>query len=198
MSETQLEDNSEYRKMLAGELYLGTDPTLVAARRRARRLFQQYNQTTADELERRVVLIRELFGSVAGRFEIELPFHCDYGRHISVGDNLFVNFGCVMLDCNRITIGKNAFFGPGVHLYTSFHPLDRDIRATAKELAAPITIGDDVWLGGGTIVCPGVTIGDGVVVGAGSVVVKDLPANVLAVGNPCRIIRSLDVDRRRE
>jgi maltose O-acetyltransferase len=182
---------SERQKMLAGQLYRCTDPELAAALRRARRLTRLYNQTTEEEKERRVQLLAELFGRVGTPIEIEPPFACDYGTHISVGDGLFINFGCVILDCSYVEIGSNVQIGPGVHIYTAHHPLDPAVRASGLEMASPVRIGNNVWIGGGAIICPGVTIGDGTTIGAGSVVVKAIPAGVLAVGNPCRVIRSL-------
>ena len=182
---------SEREKMLAGQLYRATDPELAVALRRARRLTRLYNQTTEEEKERRVQLLAELFGRVGTSIEIEPPFACDYGTHITVGDGLFINFGCVILDCARVDIGNNVQMGPGVHIYTAHHPLDPNVRASGLELATPVRIGNNVWIGGGAIICPGVTIGDGTTIGAGSVVVKDVPASVLAVGNPCRVIRRL-------
>jgi maltose O-acetyltransferase len=144
----------------------------------------------AGELYRAGLLTR-LFEDFGPDPVVEPPFRCDYGSNISVGARSFVNYGSVWLDCNRITIGEDVQMGPGIHLYTATHPLDAATRKSGLESALPIAIGTGVWLGGGTIVCPGVTIGENTVVGAGSVVVRDLPANVLAVGNPCRVVRSL-------
>lgn len=180
---------SERERMLAGELYLASDPALVDARREARRLTRLFNQSTEEEAELRRRLINELFGAAGPRFEIEPSFRCDYGFNIFAADNLFVNFGGVFLDCAPIRIGKNVLMGPGVHLYTAAHPTDAALRAAGREFALPITIGDDVWIGGGVIVCPGVTIGDRCVIGAGSVVTKDIPAGMIAAGSPCRVIR---------
>ncbi len=182
---------TERELMLAGEMYLASDPELVEARRRARRLTRMFNQSTEEEVELRRRLIGELFGAVGARFEIEPSFRCDYGFNIYAGENLFVNFGAVFLDCAPIRIGRNAFLAPGVHLYAATHPKDAAERVLGREYALPITIGDDVWLGGGVIVCPGVTIGDRCVIGAGSVVTKNIPAGVVAAGNPCRVIRNV-------
>lgn len=180
---------TERKLMLSGELYLASDPELVALRRRARRLTRLFNQTTEEQPDERRTIITDLFGAVGPRFEIEPAFQCDYGFNIFAGDNVFMNFGCVFLDCAPIRIGRNVLFGPGVHLYAATHPTDPVVRATGRELAFPITIGDDVWIGGGVIVCPNVTIGDRCVIGAGSVVTKDVPAGMVAAGNPCRVIR---------
>lgn len=181
----------EKENMLAGRPYQAYDPELVAERKRARRLCREYNATTEEEPERRVALLTELLGAVGGRIEIEPPFQVDYGAHLRVGPNCYMNFGAVILDCAAVTIGRNFMAGPGVHLYAATHPLVAAERVAGPERALPITIGDDVWLGGGTLVCPGVTIGSGTTIGAGSVVTKDVPANVFAAGNPCRVIRSL-------
>lgn len=177
--------------MLAGELYIASVPELITARKRARRLTRLFNQTTEENTAERENLLRELFGSTGDRLEIEPPFHCDYGRQIHVGDGFFMNFGGVILDCAEVRIGKNVLCGPGVHIYTATHPLDAAERLEGLELAKPVTIGNNVWIGGGAIVCPGVTIGDNTTIAAGSVVTRDIPANVLAGGNPCRVIREL-------
>lgn len=182
---------TERELMLAGELYFSADPELIEMRRRARRLTRAFNETTEEEPERRRAIITELFGAVGPRLEIETPFRCDYGWNIFAGDNLYMNFGCVLLDCAPIRLGRNVLMAPNVHLYTATHPVDAAVRVTGRELAFPITIGDDVWIGGGAIVCPGVTIGDGCVIGAGSVVTKDIPAHTVAAGNPCRVLRAM-------
>lgn len=187
-----MDKSDELQKMLAGELYFSADPSLVAMRTRARRLCRAFNQTTEEELPRREALLRELLGAVGQKIEIEPPFLCDYGAHIFAGENLYINFGCVILDCAKVTFGKNVMLAPGVHIYAAYHPMERVARASGREFAAPVTIGDDVWIGGGAILCPGVTIGEGTVIGAGSVVVRDIPANVLAVGNPCRVVRPIE------
>lgn len=178
--------------MLAGLPYLASDPELVAARRRARRLTRQYNATTEAEDGARETLLRELFGRAGTRLEIEPPFRCDYGSQIEAGDGFYMNFGGVILDCAPVRIGKNVLCGPGVHIYAASHPLDAATRIQGPELARPVTLGDNVWLGGGVIVCPGVTIGANTTIGAGSVVTRDVPAGVFAAGNPCRVIRALD------
>ena len=150
-----------------------------------------FNQTTEDEIERRRQILSEMFAQVGPRVEVEPPFYCDYGENIHVGDGLFMNFDCVILDCARVDIGRNAFIGPGVHIYAAYHPTDPTTRNSGMELAAPVKIGDDCWIGGHVTICPGVTIGDGTTLGTGSVVVKDVPARILAAGNPCRVIRKL-------
>jgi maltose O-acetyltransferase len=186
-----LSKGGEGEKMLAGQLYRAADPELTAARRRARRLTRLYNQTSEEENERRSQVLSELFGRIGPNSEIEPPFACDYGTNIYASDSLYLNFGCVILDCARVDIGCNVQMGPGVHIYTAHHPTDPAIRASGLELATPVRIGDLVWIGGGSIICPGVTIGDGTTIGAGSVVVKDVPPRVIAAGNPCRVLRTL-------
>ncbi|MFP2902435.1 sugar O-acetyltransferase [Corallococcus sp. 4LFB] len=182
---------TEKEKMLAGELYLATDPRLMAERARARKLLRRYNQSTEDELPERERLLTELLGKVGAGTWIEPPFSCDYGEHIRLGERVFMNFQCVILDCNTVTIGDDVSFGPGVQVYAATHPLDPDERIKGPELGRAITIGSKVWIGGGAIICPGVTIGEGSTIGAGSVVTRDIPPYVFAAGNPCRVIRNL-------
>lgn len=183
---------TEKEKMLLGELYLANTPELIAERQRARQLSHLYNATTDEELERRSQILHDLFGKLGNIFEIVPPFYCDYGSNIYMGNNIFMNFGCVILDCNTVHIGDNFLCAPYVQIYTAHHPTNPVQRLTGEELASPIKIGNNVWIGGGVIICPGVTIGDNTTIGAGSVVVKDIPANVVAAGNPCRVIRSLE------
>ncbi|WP_269139287.1 sugar O-acetyltransferase [Nostoc sp. UHCC 0870] len=184
-------EKTEKQKMLAGELYLADDPELVADQKRASRLLQMYNATTVEQPQQRQQILKELFSKVGEKITIVPPFHCDYGSHISVGNGAYMNYGCVILDCNQVEIGENVLLAPYVQIYAAYHPTEPEIRLTGRELAAPIKIGDNVWIGGGAIICPGVTIGDNTTIGAGSVVVKDIPAKVVAVGNPCRIVRYL-------
>jgi maltose O-acetyltransferase len=182
---------TEREKMLAGELYLASDAELVALRRRARRLTRLFNVTTEDEAEPRLALLRELFGALGEGAVVEPPFHCDYGAQIFAGDRFYANFGCVILDCAPVRFGNDVLLGPSVQVYAATHPLDPAARAAGPELAAPVTVGDRVWIGGGAILCPGVTIGENATIGAGSVVTRDVPANVVAAGNPCRVLRRL-------
>jgi maltose O-acetyltransferase len=177
--------------MLRGELYLASDPELVAARVRARRLFARLNASDPGDVAGRVALLRELLGGLGADAWIEPPFHCDYGAQITLGAGVFVNFGGVFLDPAPITIGDQAQLGPNVQLLTADHPRDPAVRVAGPELGFPITIGARAWLGGGVIVCPGVTIGDDSTIGAGSVVTRDVPAGVVAAGNPCRVLRRL-------
>ncbi len=182
---------SEKEKMLSGELYNGSDPELVAERIGARELCQALCALSprAPEAERSDLLAR-LFGAATNAY-VTPPFFCDYGSNIQLGDNVYFNFNCVVLDVAKVIIGSNSLFGPAVQVYTATHPMTAEERRSGLEFAKPVFIGNDVWLGGGAIVCPGVTIGDGSVIGAGSVVVRDVPAGVFAAGNPCRVIRSI-------
>jgi maltose O-acetyltransferase len=185
---------TEKQKMLAGELYLAADAELSAERRNARRLARLYNATTEDDEDVRRQILEEWFGQIGPQVQIEPPFRCDYGYNIRAGDNFYANYGCIILDCCPVTIGDNVLLAPNVQIYAAYHPVDPAERLTGRELAAPVTIGSNVWFGGGAIICPGVTIGDNTTIGAGSVVVKDIPANVVAVGNPCRVVRRLSAE----
>lgn len=181
---------TEYEKMLAGELYNGEVEELIQLRLKARDWMTKYNQTSYNR-EKRFEMLQQIFGKIGKHTHIEAPFFCDYGCHIEVGEYFFANFNCVFLDCNHIKIGDNVFIGPSVQIYAAHHPLVASERIKGLEYAFPVTIGNNVWIGGSSVICAGVTIGDNVTIGAGSVVVKDIPANVLAVGNPCRPIRNL-------
>jgi maltose O-acetyltransferase len=183
---------SEKFKMLAGELYRSTDCELQAAMARAQQHLRRLNAMPNEDTQQRFAALQAMVGRIGTGTQIKSPFSCDYGVHIRIGTNGFVNYGCVFLDCNIINIGDDAQIGPGVHIYTAFHPVDAEIRRSGVEAAKPVNIGHNVWLGGRSIICPGVTIGDNSVVGAGSVVVRDIPANRLAVGNPCRVIREIE------
>jgi maltose O-acetyltransferase len=180
---------SEKEKMLAGEEYVASDPELAAEAEHCRRLLHEYNAEL--ELDRRDVLLRELLGSVGDRVSIRSPFACDYGTNITIGAGSFMNVGGMILDCAPVTIGADVQMGTSVQLLTPDHPSDPARRRSGVESAHPITIGDNVWLGGGAIVLPGVTIGANTIIGAGSVVTRDIPADVIAVGNPCRVTRTL-------
>lgn len=182
---------TEREKMLAGELYFAGDDELVALRHNARRLTRLFNQTTEAQSVERQELLCELFGKIGPGSEIEPPFRCDYGCFLSVGKGFFANFNCVILDCAPVTIGDNVLFGPGVQIYTAYHPLEPGPRRDLWEAAKPISIGNNVWIGGNAIVLPGVTIGDNSVIGAGGVVTRDVPPNVVVVGNPGRILREI-------
>jgi maltose O-acetyltransferase len=181
---------SEYEKMLAGQLYDAGNEVLVSMRVKARAWMQAYNET-AYEKPAREKKLQELFGRLGKNVDIQTPFFCDYGCHIEVGDNFFANFNCVFLDCNYIRMGNNVFLGPNVQVYAATHPVIAAERVKGPELAFPVIVGNNVWIGGSSILCPGITIGDNTTIGAGSVVTKDIPANVVAAGNPCRVIRQL-------
>ena len=181
---------TETEKMLAGEFYDPFDPDLVRARERCRNLCWDLNATRDADAEARRRLLRELFGAGGDSVWMQPPFYCDYGTNIKLGERVFFNFNCVVLDVCEVAIGDFTLFGPAVQVYTATHPLDAVQRRT-REFGKPVRIGADVWVGGGAVICPGVTIGDRAVIGAGSVVTKDVPAGVLAAGNPCRVIRAL-------
>jgi maltose O-acetyltransferase len=178
--------------MLRGELYHAADPQIEADQARAHELMERYNATRHAEQDERDRLLRELLGEVGDGVVVRPPFRCDYGAHIAIGAGTFVNFDCVMLDVAPIRIGAACQLATAVQLLTATHPIDPEPRRLGWEYAKPITIGDNVWLGGGAIVCPGVTIGDNTVVGAGAIVTRDLPADVVAFGNPARVHRSID------
>ena len=180
---------NEKERMLAGELYRSTDRDLQAAMATTQQQLRRLNAIPNEDAEQRFSALKALLGHIGNGTQIKSPFACDYGVHISIGRNGFVNYGCMFLDCNLISIGEDAQIGPGVHIYTAFHPVNAEVRRSGLEAAKPVIIGHNVWLGGSSIICPGVTIGDNSVIGAGSVVVRDIPANCVAVGNPCRIVR---------
>lgn len=183
---------SEREKMLSGELYDASDSRLVAERERARELARKYNRTTEDDPEERDRLLGELFGSVAGDATVEPPFRCDYGYNVHVGEGFYANFDCVVLDVRRVEFGRNCLLGPGVHVYTATHPLDAEERAAGLERGEPVTVGDDVWIGGRAVLNPGVTVGNGAVIASGAVVTEDVPDGVVVGGNPARVLRELD------
>ncbi len=183
---------SKKDKMLAGELYNAADAQLVAERSRCRLLLKQYNDSRDDQPELRQRLLHGLIGAQGPGLTIELPFSCDYGSNITVGQGVYFNFNCVVLDVAAVTIGDAVLFGPNVQIYTATHPVDWQERARGPEFAKPITIGSNVWIGGSVVLCPGVRIGDRSVIGAGSVVTRDIPSDVFAAGNPCRVIRKLE------
>lgn len=182
---------TEKELMLAGELYIASDKELEELRLEKFRFLDEFNATKYEEFEKRETLARQIFERVGKNPFFNKPFHCDYGCNISIGDNFFANFDCIMLDVNKITIGNNVFMAPRVCLYTAGHPIDAGIRNERLEYGKPITIGDDVWIGGSVVINPGVKIGSNVVIGSGSVVTKDIPDGVVACGNPCRVKRKI-------
>lgn len=182
---------TERQKMLAGQPYRAADPKLVALRRAAQTQLQQFNQSRPEQVAVRETMVRSLFDAIGPNFEIIPPFFCDYGGHIRAGKNLYINAHCTILDCNWVTLGDDVLMAPNVQIYTAYHPTDPAVRLTGVEMATPVTIGSNVWIGGGVIICPGVTVGDNTTIGAGSVVAKSIPANVVAAGNPCRVVRGV-------
>jgi maltose O-acetyltransferase len=188
---------SEKARMLAGDRYDPSDPELVADRERARKLTRRFNDTDPGETDERAALLSDLLGSVGGDCHVEPPFRCDYGYNIHVGENFYANFDCVVLDVCRVEIGRNCMVGPGVHIYTATHPLDASERVEGPEYGEPVTVGDDVWIGGRAVLNPGVTVGDEAVVGSGAVVTEDVPAGAVVRGNPATVVKELDADYSR-
>jgi maltose O-acetyltransferase len=180
---------TERDRMVRGERYDPGDAELVAARARAKALAWQFNHAPPDRDDARRQALAALLGRCGERVRIEPPFQCDYGFNIELADDVYFNMGCIVLDCAPVRIGARVLVGPAVQLVTATHPLDHAERRTGIELAWPIAIGEDAWLGAGAIVCPGVSIGARAVIGAGSVVVRDIPADAVAAGNPCRVLR---------
>lgn len=177
--------------MLAGKLYMAGGEELAKDSRRSRMLTRLFNNTTEEQIEYRTQLLKELFESTGESLYIEPPFRCDYGSNITVGNNFYANFDCIILDVAKVTIGDNVFFAPRVGVYTAGHPIDAGVRNTLLEFGKPVTIGNNVWVGGNVVINPGVTIGNNVVIGSGAVVTKDIPDNVIAAGNPCRVLREI-------
>jgi maltose O-acetyltransferase len=182
---------TEKEKMLAGELYDALDPQLSEERLKARVLIKALNDSCEDATEDRMRILKDLIPNAGEGLWLQPPFYCDYGYNIKVGDKVFFNFNCVVLDVAQVTIGSRTLFGPNVQIYTATHPMNHAERASGLEFAKPISIGEDCWIGGSVVICPGVNIGDRTVIGAGSVVTKNIPPDVFAAGNPCRVIRSL-------
>ncbi len=183
---------TEKQKSLNGDLYSAFDPQLIEEREYCRLLLQKYNNTGPDELDLRKEILQNLLGKSGNELEIETPFFCDYGSNIILGEKVYLNANCVVLDVARVEIGDGVLIGPNVQIYTATHPLNWKKRDKGLENAKPVFIGSHVWIGGAAIILPGVSIGDRSVIGAGSVVTKDVPSDVLAVGNPCRVIRHLN------
>lgn len=182
---------TERERMESGMLYKADDKELVELRQRARRLTRLYNATTEEETGRRRELLGQLLGSAGEGAYIEPTFRCDYGCNIHVGDNFYANFDCIILDVAPVHIGSHVFLAPRVGIYTAGHPIDAAVRNEELEFGTPVTIGDDVWIGGNVVINPGVTIGSDVVIGSGSVVTRDIPSHVVAGGVPCRVIRPI-------
>ncbi|MFC8533810.1 sugar O-acetyltransferase [Streptomyces sp. NPDC057249] len=182
---------TNHERMLAGDLYIADDPQIVEAQKRAVRLAARYLAAYAEDPDAARPVVAELLGGLGAGAHIRPPLYVDYGSYITVGEDTFINYNLTALDVAPITIGRDCQIGPNVQLLTPTHPVEPEPRRDKLEAARPITIGDNVWLGGGAIVLAGVTIGDNSVIGAGAVVTKDIPANVVAVGNPARVIRSI-------
>ena len=180
---------TEKEKMLSGEYYNALYPELSKERLEARLLFQRINATPEDKKDERDKLFYELFGKAGKGLWIEPPFYCDYGKNIFLGERVFMNYNCIILDVNTVTMGNDILIGPNVQIYTASHPMEASARIKGLEFGKAISIGNAVWIGGSAIICPGVTIGDGAVIGAGSVVTKDVPAYSFVAGNPAKLIR---------
>ncbi|MFI2742674.1 sugar O-acetyltransferase [Zhouia sp. PK063] len=183
---------TEKEKMLSGELYNALDQELSQERTDCRMLLKALNESLENEPQQRATIVKQLLPNATKSVWIQPPFYCDYGYNITIGKKVFFNFNCVILDVMPVIIGDRSLFGPNVQIYTATHPLNYKERATGLENAKSIHIGKDVWVGGSVVICPGVTIGDRTVIGAGSVVTKDIPSDVFAAGNPCKIIRELE------
>ncbi len=182
---------TDWEKMQAGEVYNDFAEDLFNRRVRAKKLFRAYNRLDDSEKDKRNEIMRELFKSVGKNVWIEPDFRCEFGKNITIGDNVYINFGCVILDCGQVTIGSDTLIGPNVGLFSGNHTTDAEERAAGGLIPKPITIGRRVWLCGNVNVVPGVTIGDDTVIGAGSVVTHDIPSGVVAAGNPCRVLRKI-------
>ena len=185
---------TEKEKMLSGKLYLDHDDQLTFDYRKAKRLTRLFNTSREGQKKYRQQLLADLFGAIGAGCHIEPPFHCDFGCNTYIGDNFYANYDCIVLDPGKVTIGNNVFFAPRVCIYTAGHPLDAAVRNTRLEYGHAVTIGNDVWVGGSVVINPGVSIGDNVVIGSGSVVTKSIPSNVVAAGNPCKVLRYLTDD----
>ncbi len=192
MTPDDTDDRSEREKMLAGDLYDPMVPDLVARREAAAEWTRRFNTTDPTDAAGRADLLAEWFGSVGDRVTVEPPFRCDYGEQIHVGDDFFANYGCVFLDVCRIEFGDDCLLGPGVHVYTATHPLDAESRRTRLEYGKPVTVGDEVWVGGRAVLNPGVTVGDRAMVASGAVVTDDVPSDCVVQGNPAEVVKRLD------
>ena len=183
---------SEKEKMISGEFYMPWKEDLPKERMHAKEVVFEYNNLNPKEKDKRKELLRELFSNSPKEFLIEPPFRCDYGYNILWGENSYANYNLTILDCAKVTIGENVLIGPNVGIFTASHPINPVDRKSGLESAQPITICDNVWIGGGSIINPGVTIGENSIIGSGSVVTKDIPKNVIAVGNPCKVIKEIE------
>ena len=177
----------EKEKMLAGEIYNAENEELIIERQKAKELCYEYNIIKPSKIKKRKQIIEKLIGNIKGNFWIEQPFYCDYGYNIEIGENFYANHNLLILDCNKVIIGDNVFIAPNCSFYTAGHPIDAKTRNKGLEYAKPIKIGNNVWIGGNTVILPGVEIGDNTVIGAGSIVTKNIPRNCVAFGNPCKV-----------
>ncbi len=182
---------SEWEKLQDGEIYNDFDQDLFNRRVQAKKLFRAYNRLADEAVEQRNDIMKQLFKSVGRNVWIEPDFRCEFGKNISIGDDVYINFGCIILDCGMVSIGNQVLIGPNVGLYNANHALDAQERMEGALIPGKISIGNRVWIGGGSIILSGVTIGDDAVIGAGSVVTHDIPSGVVAVGNPCRVLREV-------
>lgn len=182
---------TEKEKMIDGEYYVAHDSELTKEREAARKLTRVYNGTIETDAHTRRALLKQLFGFIGGSIQIEPSFRCDYGYNIYVGDHFYANFDCVILDVCKVSIGKNCLLGPGVHIYTACHPLNAEERRSGAEYGKPVTIGENVWIGGRAVINPGVAIGNNAVIASGAVVTRDVPADAVVGGNPARVIKIL-------
>jgi maltose O-acetyltransferase len=187
---------SQKERMLAGRLYLPFDDELARDNKKARMLTRLFNNSTEEQQDYRKILLKQLFKSTGDNIYIEPPFRTDYGCNTSIGENFYANYDCIIIDVCSVTIGRNVFFAPRVCIYTASHPIDANVRNSSLEFGKPVSIGDDVWVGGNVVVNPGVKIGSNVVIGSGSVVVKDIPDGVIAAGNPAKVIREITTGDR--
>lgn len=184
--------DTQWTKMMSGEIYDASHPGFNSRLSATRDKLWEFNNIKPSLVDDQQTILRSLLGSYGKNFHFNQPFRCDYGCNIFIGENFFANFNFVVLDEARVTIGDNAFIGPNVSIYTACHPVESDLRNTKVEWAEPVTIGDNVWIGGSVTILPGVTIGDNCVIGAGSVVSRDIPSNSVAVGNPAKVVKTLN------
>lgn len=184
--------NTEKEKMISGKPYRAFDEELTKERNHARKLVFDINSLRPDEIEKRNEILKRLLGSTGNKYCIEPPFRCDYGYNIGIGENFYSNYNLIILDCASVQIGENVLIGPNVSIYTAGHPLHYEMRNQDYEYAFPVSIGNNVWIGGNAVINPGINIGDNSVIGSGSVITKDIPANVIAAGNPCYILREIN------
>lgn len=182
---------TEKERMLCGKLYIANDDELKEDSMRCRKLLDKLNNTSFCDFSTRNEICKALFANFGKGSTINKPFYCDYGKNINIGENFYANYDCIFLDVNKIVIGNNVMLGPRVSIFTAGHPIDYEVRNSGLEYGYKVTIGDNVWIGGNTIINPGVKIGDNVVIGSGSVVTRDIPSNVIACGNPCKVLRQI-------